>query len=214
MSQIYAIGDLHGEITLLRQLLATLPLAANDQLIFLGDYMDRGEDSVATVLFLAELAERQPCIFLQGNHDEAWLEWWDGERFTRAPTIPGARKVWEAAQGNLPPAVGRFLAATRLSYADGYAYYSHAGAQPDVPFAATPREVLVWGHHAFFTSPGSHWGLPVVFGHYELPQPLVTPTQIGLDTAAYRTGVLTAIRIEDRHLFQTPQALGSAAEAP
>jgi len=49
----YAIGDLHGEVTLLQQLLTILPLQEQETLVFLGDYMDRGEDSIATILALA-----------------------------------------------------------------------------------------------------------------------------------------------------------------
>ena len=40
----YAIGDLHGEVSLLRRLLLTLPYRQQNTLVFLGDYMDRGED--------------------------------------------------------------------------------------------------------------------------------------------------------------------------
>ncbi len=46
----YAIGDLHGEVTLLKRLLALLSFRTEDTLVFLGDYLDRGEDSIATVL--------------------------------------------------------------------------------------------------------------------------------------------------------------------
>ena len=42
----YAIGDLHGEVTLLQQMLTILPLQEQDTLVFLGDYMDRGETSL------------------------------------------------------------------------------------------------------------------------------------------------------------------------
>jgi serine/threonine protein phosphatase 1 len=46
------------------------------------------------------------------------------------------------------------------------------------------------------------WGKPVIFGHYELAEPLVTPTKIGLDTAAWRTGRLTALQVETRQIIQ------------
>lgn len=52
----YAIGDLHGEVTLLQRLLAELPLREQDTLVFLGDYLDRGEDSAALVTVLRELS--------------------------------------------------------------------------------------------------------------------------------------------------------------
>ena len=55
----------------------------------------------------------------------------------------------------------------------------------------------------FTRSGGDPEGLfPVIFGHEELEEPLITPTKIGLDTAAYRSGVLTALRVRDRVLVQ------------
>src|SRR5579884_2716074 len=87
----YAIGDIHGEVTLLRRLLALLPFREEDTLVFLGDYLDRGEDSVATILALRELKRSHPkCIFLRGNHEDAWLACWDGASFSHAPDIGGA----------------------------------------------------------------------------------------------------------------------------
>ena len=202
-SATYVIGDLHGALTLLQSLLDLLPLQPQDHLVFLGDYMDRGDESVATVLFLGQMATTQRCIFLRGNHDEAWLECWNGSAFTHYPKIPGARKVWEEHHGLIPSAVGRFLEKTHVSYEDGYAYYAHAGAQPGVPFWQSAREGYIWGWHDFFTNPASHWGKLVIVGHYEVEKPLVTETIICVDTAGYRTGRLTALRVADRHLFQT-----------
>ncbi len=71
----YAIGDLHGEVSLLRRLLARLRLRAQDTLVFLGDYLHRGEDSRATIAVLRDLEQtRCACVFLRGNHDDSWLE--------------------------------------------------------------------------------------------------------------------------------------------
>jgi len=65
----FAIGDLHGEVTLLRRLLAAIQPQPTDTLIFLGDYVDRGEDSVATVEELEALRARTQVVAIQGNHD-------------------------------------------------------------------------------------------------------------------------------------------------
>ncbi|HEY7339972.1 MAG TPA: hypothetical protein VH591_03760 [Ktedonobacterales bacterium] len=53
-----------------------------------------------------------------------------------------------------------------------------------------------------FLSSSYNWGKPVVFGHEEFDEPVITPTKIGLDTAAYRSGVLTGLRVADRVLLQ------------
>jgi serine/threonine protein phosphatase 1 len=69
-SATYTIGDLHGEVTFLRRLLEHLAPGSDDTLIFLGDYLDRGEDAPTTIETLATLATWCQCIFLRGNHDE------------------------------------------------------------------------------------------------------------------------------------------------
>ena len=62
----YAIGDLHGEVSLLRQLLLMLPYREQDTLVFLGDYMDRGEDCVALLHELRGLSrEHERTILLR-----------------------------------------------------------------------------------------------------------------------------------------------------
>lgn len=200
-SHPYAIGDIHGEISLLRSLVEQIPADDDIRLIFLGDYMDRGEDSIGVILYLRELARQRACVFLQGNHDAAWLEVWNGERFIHCPAIPGARAVWERCQGTIPSAVGQFLAQTRIDWEDEYAYYAHAGAASGLPFRRTPAEVKLWGDSRFLSSTYD-WGKPVVFGHFELAQPLITQTKIGLDTAAYRTGVLTAFDVAQKQILQ------------
>jgi len=77
----YAIGDLHGEVTLLRRLLAQVPLREDDTVVFLGDYVDRGEDSAATVAAVRDFAREHPaCVFLRTNYEDDWLEQSDGVR--------------------------------------------------------------------------------------------------------------------------------------
>jgi serine/threonine protein phosphatase 1 len=101
----------------------------------------------------------------------------------------------------VPPNIGQFLTRTRISYEDGYAWYSHAGAEPGLPFWESPPEVYVWGTSRFLGSTYD-WNKPVIFGHYELPDPLVSRTKIGLDTGAWRTGVLTGFHVETHRIIQ------------
>jgi serine/threonine protein phosphatase 1 len=195
-----AIGDVHGEVTLLRALLHQLP-PKGARFIFLGDYMDYGGDAVGTIQFLTALARSRACVFLRGNHDSAWLETWTGTRFVQCPEIVGAEVVWEQTHGQVPPLVGTFLARTVIDWEDEYAFYAHAGAQPGTAFHETPTEVKLWGDEEFLDSPYD-WGKPVVFGHFELDTPLLTPTKMGIDTAAYRTGILTALDVLPRRVIQ------------
>jgi serine/threonine protein phosphatase 1 len=198
----YAIGDLHGEVTLLKRLLALLPVREQDTLVFLGDCLDRGEDTVATVLALQALKREHPnCIFLRGNHEDAWLACWNGATFSHAPTIEGAKEVWDRCQGQVPFALGGWLEETRQEYEDGHAYYVHAGIMPGKPVWRTSGLLKMWGVKGFLESPYD-WGKPVVLGHYRLAEPLIQPNKIGVDTGAFHGGKLTAIRLPDRELFQ------------
>jgi serine/threonine protein phosphatase 1 len=74
-----------------------------------------------------------------------------------------------------------------------------------MPFWESPPEVYTWGTAGFLTSLYD-WGKPLIFGHYELEEPLITRTKIGLDTAAWRSGVLTALHIESRAIIQASKA--------
>ncbi|APG60716.1 metallophosphoesterase family protein [Christiangramia salexigens] len=77
MARKLAIGDLHGGLKGLIQLLERIDLSPEDELIFLGDYVDGWSDSANTVSYLIELAKQNTCIFLRGNHDDLahrWLE--------------------------------------------------------------------------------------------------------------------------------------------
>lgn len=204
----YAVGDLHGEVTLLRRMLAILPLRPEDTLVFLGDYLDRGENSAATIATLRELERQRPCVFLCGNHEDEWLDVWTGTCFLRVPRIGGARKAWHDFNGQPPADLGHWLERTRIDYEDEHGYYVHAGVLPGYPFAATTRRQKLLGAGSFLES-DYDWGKPVVFGHWHLPEPLLLPNKIGIDTSAYRSGVLTAVRLPDREIVQVRRDLGS-----
>lgn len=70
-----AIGDIHGGLKALQQLLERIELTPQDKLIFLGDYVDGWSESAQVIQFLIELSRAQDCVFIKGNHD-AWCEEW------------------------------------------------------------------------------------------------------------------------------------------
>jgi len=75
MSRTLVIGDIHGGFKALKQGFERAEVTAEDQLIFLGDYVDGWGESSQIIRFLMELSEKQECIFIKGNHD-AWCEDW------------------------------------------------------------------------------------------------------------------------------------------
>lgn len=75
MGRTLAIGDVHGGLKALIQLLDRINISSSDKLVFLGDYVDGWSDSANTVTFLMELAKQNTCVFLRGNHDDLTEKW-------------------------------------------------------------------------------------------------------------------------------------------
>lgn len=75
MSRTIAIGDIHGGLKALIQLLKRIEITQSDKLIFLGDYVDGWSDSANVVTYLIELAKQNSCVFLRGNHDDLAEKW-------------------------------------------------------------------------------------------------------------------------------------------
>jgi serine/threonine protein phosphatase 1 len=75
MKKTFVIGDIHGGLKALEQVLQRANITVDDSLIFLGDYVDGWSQSAQTIDFLIQLSNQQHCVFIKGNHD-AWCEAW------------------------------------------------------------------------------------------------------------------------------------------
>ena len=73
--RVFAIGDIHGGLKALIQVLNKIEIKDEDTLIFVGDYVDGWSESAQVIQFLIELNENINCIFIKGNHD-VWCEDW------------------------------------------------------------------------------------------------------------------------------------------
>jgi serine/threonine protein phosphatase 1 len=73
--ETYVIGDIHGALKALRQVISTCRPETNSKLVFLGDYVDGLPESAQVIDFMIELDQRFQCVFLKGNHD-FWLQEW------------------------------------------------------------------------------------------------------------------------------------------
>lgn len=69
------IGDIHGGLRALHQIIERANVTPKDTLIFLGDYVDGWSQSPQVIDYLIELEKTHNCIFIRGNHDELLLEW-------------------------------------------------------------------------------------------------------------------------------------------
>lgn len=75
MPATYVIGDIHGALKALKQLMERIAPKEEDTLVFLGDYVDGWSESAEVITYLMELELKYHCIFIKGNHD-AWCESW------------------------------------------------------------------------------------------------------------------------------------------
>ena len=73
--RVFAVGDIHGGLKALIQVLDSAQVTKDDKLIFLGDYVDGWSESAQVVQYLIELSKTNTCVFIKGNHD-VWCEQW------------------------------------------------------------------------------------------------------------------------------------------
>ena len=75
MNRKLVIGDIHGGLKALKQVLERANVTQNDTLIFLGDYVDGWSESSQVIAFLIILNQQQKCYFIRGNHDDLLLNY-------------------------------------------------------------------------------------------------------------------------------------------
>lgn len=224
---VYAVGDIHGCYDLLKDVLAKLAADterfANGRrpiLIFLGDYVDRGPQSARVMEALVWLRRRGDLEmhFLKGNHEQALLEFLDApERGGPWIGFGGAETL--TSYGVEPPSTGappeafvaardallermpashlRLLQQLETMVVVGDYAFVHAGIRPGTPLSEQDETDLLWMRRGFVDQPGPFEKV-IVHGHTWLSeQPQLSQHRLGLDTGAYATGVLSAVRIED-----------------
>jgi serine/threonine protein phosphatase 1 len=235
--RIYAIGDVHGRLDLLRELLveleahdASLPAPKNRHILLLGDLVDRGPDSAGVVEFVFNAARKSDrIIVLQGNHESMMLQALDGAPgVLRAWLRTGGRETLKSfgiepddfpsdselvAQANkvIPQAHLDWLRSLPLTAQSGDYFFCHAGVRPGVPLRKQAPVDLLWIRDEFLKAEQAH-GAVVVHGHSVKATVEFHANRIGIDTGAYRTGVLTAIFLEgsSRKIMSTGQVSRAA----
>jgi serine/threonine protein phosphatase 1 len=227
----YVIGDVHGRLDLLEQLLAKIHSelqrrpAAKTLLVFVGDLIDRGPSSAHVVERLRTYRrEAVEPIFLLGNHEEVLLRilGGDAELISKWRLFGGAEclrsygvdpeqlthlgdeQALAVVRDAIPANHVKFLESFVDSCRFGDYLFVHAGIRPGVELEQQSQSDLRWIREPFLFDDCDH-GFLVVHGHTITTEVDERPNRIGIDTGAYRTGVLTALAIEgrDRWLIDT-----------
>jgi serine/threonine protein phosphatase 1 len=227
----YVVGDVHGRLDLLEQLLAKIHSelqrrpAARTLLVFVGDLIDRGPSS-AQVLERLRTYRREgiETLFLLGNHEEVLLRilggdaslitkwrWFGGAECLQSYGVEPERlahvgddEALKIVRGAIPRNHVKFLESFADSCRFGDYLFVHAGIRPGIALEQQSQNDLRWIREPFLLDQSDH-GFVVVHGHTISREVEERTNRIGIDTGAYRTGVLTALAIEgrDRWLIDT-----------
>jgi serine/threonine protein phosphatase 1 len=223
--RIYAIGDIHGRLDLLNELLARIEVDVSSRpiarplYVFLGDYIDRGPASSGTIDRLIKHAEAHESVFLRGNHEqiaikcltdrslfEHWMRLGGLESLTSygisAESLIDGRPIVElqaAFHQALPQAHFRFFRRLQNSFTSGDFFFVHAGVKPGVELPDQKETDLLWIREEFLSS-AVDFGKIVVHGHTPTHEIEVGQNRINIDTGAYATGRLTCLVVEDSSL--------------
>jgi serine/threonine protein phosphatase 1 len=202
--KVFIIGDIHGCLAILKRLMGSIPWHPNrDRLIFIGDYIDRGEDPKGVVDYILALKSYSPFVqCLVGNQEVMFLDYLNGKDQELYFLNGGwhtakSNKIQDSSQKRTIPQehMAFFRSLERFIELDGF-YIVHAGFRPGVALEKQSLEDLVWIRDPFLSSEYG-FGKRVIFGHTPFDEPLVMENKIGIDTSAVQGNKLTCLEPRD-----------------
>lgn len=209
-----AIGDIHGCLTSLEALARAVPFTAEDRLIFLGDYIDRGPDSKGVIDWVLAASRAGEVIPLRGNHEammmdartkptvrQTWLD--NGGREALASYGVNIHDKWIAA---VPSTHWTFFESTRQHFETERFIFVHGSVEWDKPLEAQNADAELWTRCAGMRPHVS--GKRVICGHTPQPdgQIGVYPWGLCLDTDCCRGEWLTCLDVERGQFWQSNEA--------
>lgn len=234
----YVIGDIHGRLDLYEALIDAIEAddagrePADTQIILLGDLVDRGPQSAGVVARTRTWQEQRPVRVLAGNHEEMFLGAFERPEILRHFLKHGGREtilsyglskkafnamtldeLFDALPTLIPQAERDYIASFEDMIEAGDYLFVHAGIDPKVPIAQQKRSDLLWIRDRFLSHEGELEKV-VVHGHTIFKQVMDCGNRIGIDTGAFRSGVLTALMLEadQKLIIQAEQEEGGPIE--
>ena len=218
---VYAVGDIHGRVDLLRQMhglilqdAAPLPEDVRRIVIYLGDYIDRGEASKDVIdLLLEKPLPGFESVHLKGNHETGMADFLEipkpehpwitygglsttvsyGVRVTTQPsTMTHVKTLRDKLSEAIPPEHKMFFTGLRLRRQIGDYFFVHAGIRPGIALNEQNPADFLWIREPFLSHKQRHEKF-IVHGHTITEAPALCANRIGIDTGAYYTGKLTCL---------------------
>lgn len=237
-TRYYAVGDIHGRLDLYDAMIAAIEgeIAAAPQLehrvILLGDLVDRGPDSAGVVTRTREWQAARNVRVLAGNHEEMFLAAFDKPEALRHFLKHGGREtllsyglstrqlamlpleeIFERLPRLVSQATRDYIAGFELMIRAGDYVFVHAGIDPARALDEQKRTDLLWIRERFLSHEGPLEKV-VVHGHTIFDHVMDCGNRIGIDTGAFRSGVLTALVLEgdQRRILQARAIQGGPVE--
>lgn len=224
----FAIGDIHGGLKALLQVLNKIEITDKDSLIFMGDYVDGWSESAQVVDFLIQLSEEINCVFIKGNHDVWCEDWLKNGNVNPSWYLHGGKETMESYEGfsdEMKMKHLTFFENLPVYYIDEKnRLFLHAGF---TSLYGVEREL----HEGIFYTDRSMWEMilamdkkieksspffpkrlqlyhEIYIGHtpttnYNEPLPMNFYNLWNIDTGAAFKGKITAINIETKAIFQS-----------
>ena len=225
-SPIYAIGDIHGQLTAFENALSVIEKDAGSEaeIVLIGDLADRGPESRRVIELVMELRRAgKNMTVIKGNHDRMFDYFmqspprhdpsfrvgyhWFHEALGGKETMASygvavdetmtLNEVHERALEVVPEAHVAFLRSLPLSHQSGNIFFAHAGIRPNVPLDRQEENDLVWIRQEFLNFTDPHPKL-IVHGHTSINAPTHYGNRINLDGGAGYGRPLIPVAIEGR----------------
>lgn len=215
---LIAIGDIHGCSKTLEALLDKLGPGKGDEVVFVGDYVDRGPSSSAVIERLISLQDDVNAVFLRGNHEALMLGYIDYGEYDAWAMNGGVMTLNsyldDERQLAIPAAHIEFLRETQLFYDTPDFFFVHAGLDPRMTISenlsAYDEDVFLW-ERSHLRARTIAWEKTVVCGHTPVEEPVNDPLLINIDTGCVYfahpgRGRLTAVKLPEREFVSVPYA--------
>lgn len=219
-TRYYAIGDIHGRLDLYEAMIAAiesemgLAPQLEHRIVLLGDLVDRGPDSAGVIRRTQAWQQVRNVRVLAGNHEDMFLAAFRKPEALRhflkhggyetvlsfgmtpheLATLP-LEELYAAYCARIAPSVREYVAGFETMIRAGDYVFVHAGIDPARPLAEQKRSDLLWIRGGFLDHDGPLEKV-VVHGHTIFDHVMDCGNRIGIDTGAFRSGVLTALVLE------------------